>query len=653
MDDGKESPLWAFLRSRALNRLALRTKLNVTTATVERADPLSDYTVYRNSNCYHAPHGGVALPRTGKWLENQTAASCAALCTADDRCDCVTYQARPGAAAQHKAQFQCWPRADCEPAKFEHDNLTLCYVYVKKKAPAPPPSASGGAIAYLKHDALGPTGDAAVTIFNPGAAQTLTLDLSLLPPALLASKVVPVDLFTNASASAPLAAKWTVAMKAGSFAAFGFRGLGVFAPRKGKFQGCNPSDGHSKPSPATTLQDCFLDCKRDASCENVFVTMKELPRWLEKPGPIACTLLGAVDSTSTACPKKGAGTLVRKLDARPQARPSPLKHDDDDLASLACHLNGKLGADGSCECFHPSWTGSTCGRLNLQPVHATQMGYANRSRTSWGGNSVFEGGLWHMFVSEIAHGCSLNYWTQNSQIIHAQARDAAGPYTKRSVALPPWSHEAQLVVNHDPSAAAEKFVLFHVGLGLPVKPPAVCKNTSRGEDRHSPVLGASGGSTVHTAATLDGPWTPVPGWLASSTQPCTNPAPLLLKNGTWLLRCIGGDMHRAEKLAGPWSSVHQNNPPAGAGVPGSYEDPVLFIDPRGNWHVIWHVCERRNPRARLLRNSPALTHVCACCCRQRHHAVRSVRFANRIWPPLQPRRHQLACFRRGALPQPL
>ena len=107
-------------------------------------------------------------------------------------------RSRPGAAAQHKAQFQCWPRADCEPAKFEHDSLTLCYdVYVKKKAPAPPPSASGGAIGYLKHDALGPTGDAAVTIFNPGAAQTLTLDLSLLPPALLASKVVPVDLFTS------------------------------------------------------------------------------------------------------------------------------------------------------------------------------------------------------------------------------------------------------------------------------------------------------------------------------------------------------------------------------------------------------------------------------------------------------------------------
>jgi hypothetical protein len=24
-------------------------------------------------------------------------------------------------------------------------------------------------------------------------------------------------------------------------------------------------------------------------------------------------------------------------------------------------------------------------------------------------------------------------------------------------------------------------------------------------------------------------------------------------------------------------------------VPGAYEDPVLYVDPRGNWHIIWHV----------------------------------------------------------------
>ena len=182
------------------------------------------------------------------------------------------------------------------------------------------------------------------------------------------------------------------------------------------------------------------------------------------------------------------------------------------LAAADCHLHGKLGANGSCECFHPSWTGSTCGRLNLQPVHATQMGYANRSRTSWGGNSVFEGGLWHMFVSEIAHGCSLNYWTQNSQIIRATAENAAGPYTKRGVALPPWSHEAPLVVNKNPSAAAEKFVLFHVGLGLPVKPPTICKNTTGPMSLWGPVEtpGAAPASSMYRSAVPPRILTPQP-----------------------------------------------------------------------------------------------------------------------------------------------
>ena len=63
----------------------------------------------------------------------------------------------------------------------------------------------------------------------------------------------------------------TVRMAAGSFAAFGFR-LGVFAPRPGKFRHCTADDGYSRPSGATTLQECFLDCKRDARCRNIFVT---------------------------------------------------------------------------------------------------------------------------------------------------------------------------------------------------------------------------------------------------------------------------------------------------------------------------------------------------------------------------------------------
>ena len=57
----------------------------------------------------------------------------------------------------------------------------------------------GGALVYLKYDALGPDGEACLMIFNPGPAQTLTVDLSTLPPSLLAGTTVPHDLFSSRS----------------------------------------------------------------------------------------------------------------------------------------------------------------------------------------------------------------------------------------------------------------------------------------------------------------------------------------------------------------------------------------------------------------------------------------------------------------------
>jgi hypothetical protein len=58
---------WVFPKSRALNRLALRTKLSVVsivsgvTATVDQLDPLPDYNLFAHSNCYNECHGGTVL----------------------------------------------------------------------------------------------------------------------------------------------------------------------------------------------------------------------------------------------------------------------------------------------------------------------------------------------------------------------------------------------------------------------------------------------------------------------------------------------------------------------------------------------------------------------------------------------------------------
>ena len=201
----------------------------------------------------------------------------------------------------------------------------------------------GGALAYLKHDALGPHGDACVLLYNPGPAQRVTLDLSASLPASLLQRgeggeggeggIVPHDLFAPSaaapSASPPppaLAATWSVEMGAAEFKAFGGFTLPVFAPRRGKVQGCVADDGHqSQPSAssASTLQACFLACLADDRCENVYIAPVIRLPWIRQTLPLlSCTLLGAVADPAAAC-ERGAGTLVRRLDGgRPHPSPS-------------------------------------------------------------------------------------------------------------------------------------------------------------------------------------------------------------------------------------------------------------------------------------------------------------------------------------------
>ena len=69
---------------------------------------------------------------------------------------------------------------------------------------------------------------------------------------------------------------------------------------------------------------------------------------------------------------------------------------------------------------------------------------------------------------------------------------------------------------------------------------------------------------------------------------------MLHPNGTWFMVCDGTRLITAPSAYGPWRTVSNLNPGSG-GVPGTYEDPFLFVDARGNWHVIYvrgsAVCE--------------------------------------------------------------
>ena len=95
---------------------------------------------------------------------------------------------------------------------------------------------------------------------------------------------------------------------------------------------------------------------------------------------------------------------------------------------------------------------------------------------------------------------------------------------------------------------------------------------------------AATGSTIHIAPGPNGPWTPV----TPHPPGCNNPAPWQHANGTFFMVCDGTRLIRAESVAGPWTTVVNNVSPGG-GVPGTYEDPYLYVDARGNWHIIYHV----------------------------------------------------------------
>jgi len=306
--DEQESPLWAFAKYRALNRLALRTNLetSVSRATASltqtsSASPTDDYTVYEHQNAnWHS--GAVEIDSEPVTVTDED--QCAQRCTNDESCDCVAYvQSQDGFGS-------CWKRGSCKPLQFDGKNKYYSYSVFVKKNRAPPIDA--GVVAYLKHDAMGPAGDAALLVFNPGTSANITIDLSMLPSSVLG--VVPQDLLAtdgSVQITPPLSASWTVEMGAKEMKFFSGFSLGVFAPRQGKKMSCTADDQYSKKATSSTLQGCFLECLADNQCGNVFVEYVDII-YMESPPALSCTLLGVVADPSASC-AEGTGTLVKKL----------------------------------------------------------------------------------------------------------------------------------------------------------------------------------------------------------------------------------------------------------------------------------------------------------------------------------------------------
>lgn len=114
-------------------------------------------------------------------------------------------------------------------------------------------------------------------------------------------------------------------------------------------------------------------------------------------------------------------------------------------ADAQCSYNGTFDTDSSSCLCDAGWFGESCSQLNLGEAQP-DGGYRPVQTDAWGAAILYddETALYHMWVSEIANHCDIQFWARNSKTVHATSTTPEGPYTFESVAFPVMSHEVDV-----------------------------------------------------------------------------------------------------------------------------------------------------------------------------------------------------------------
>ena len=172
-----------------------------------------------------------------------------------------------------------------------------------------------------------------------------------------------------------------------------------------------------------------------------------------------------------------------------------------------CSLNGDhINSDCICD---PGWKGLLCDILDVQPVN--NSGYKNTSNySSWGGNSIFVDGQYHLFAAQFVRHCNLDHWGTNSHIIHATSETIDGPFKYVETVVDVWSHNP--TIRQAPDGT---FVLFMIGTGTTVPGKIATCNSSKLTREAPRSINTSSTFTsaiyVTWSSSIHGPWPqPVP-----------------------------------------------------------------------------------------------------------------------------------------------
>lgn len=229
-------------------------------------------------------------------------------------------------------------------------------------------------------------------------------------------------------------------------------------------------------------------------------------------------------------------------------------------SDLNCSLNG-VCKKAKCECDAP-WSGDSCAVMLRKSSQLGGMYGFSPNVSSWGGNPVkADDGTYHLYVAEMAVG-GLKNWGSKSECTHAISANLSGPYQKVDEAVPIWCHNPNTIRDKNGT-----YLLFHIGNGNK-------QNSS---------------NFLHYSFSPNGPWIP------GSTKPksCNNPAPAFHPNGTLFCICNHLDITYASSWNSTWAPLRNIGHPSDD-PDRHWEDPFLWFDRGGNWHILYHVyCLKR------------------------------------------------------------
>jgi len=220
-----------------------------------------------------------------------------------------------------------------------------------------------------------------------------------------------------------------------------------------------------------------------------------------------------------------------------------------------CSLNGVCKA-GQCECDVP-WTGPSCGRLLTERARSKGVYGYSPNISSWGGSIVHgDDGLFHLYVAEMTAG-GLREWGKECQCVHAVSPNISGPFVEADVSVNKWCHNPAPIRD-----SKGEYLLFHIGTGNETE-------TSK---------------FMHHSSSPTGPWVPA----KTSPGGCNNPAPAFHPNGTLFMICNHMYITSAPHWDGEWQRMRSLGK-KGGDPDRHWEDPTLWFDRRGNFHILYHV----------------------------------------------------------------